>query len=214
VSSTAVDLEEFLAEARRTASLDHPHIVRVLECDVEDGTRPYLVMDYAPGGTLRHRYPKGSCVPPALIISMVQQASSALRYVHDKGLIHRDVKPENMLLGKNDEVMLSDFGVAAIAHQTTSQSTQDQYAFDANTGAVIWTYTTGDVMISPSPMVISGIVFMGSDDNKLYALDASTGTVLWSFNIGSFVEDEPAIANGIVYVVGTRNGTLYAFHLG
>jgi len=87
------------------------------------------------------------------------------------------------------------------------------YAFDANTGAVIWTYMTGNVMIYPSPMVIPGVVFMGSDDNMFYALNASTGAKLWSFNLGSFVEDEPAVANGIVYLVGTRNGTLYAFHL-
>lgn len=87
------------------------------------------------------------------------------------------------------------------------------YAFDANTGAVLWTYTTGNVMIYPSPTVIPGVVFMGSDDDTFYALDASTGTRLWSFNLGSFVEVEPAVANGIVYLIGTRNATLYAFHL-
>ncbi len=54
---------------------------------------------------------------------------------------------------------------------------------------------------------------MGSDDNRFYALDASTGAKLWSFYLGSFVEGEPAVANGIVYIVGSRNGTLYAFHL-
>jgi outer membrane protein assembly factor BamB/tRNA A-37 threonylcarbamoyl transferase component Bud32 len=87
------------------------------------------------------------------------------------------------------------------------------YAFNATTGAVIWNYTTGGVMIYPSPLVIPGVVFMGSDDYTFYALDASTGAKLWSFHLGSFVEGEPAVANGIVYLVGTRNGTLYAFHL-
>ncbi|HZU01780.1 MAG TPA: PQQ-binding-like beta-propeller repeat protein [Ktedonobacteraceae bacterium] len=87
------------------------------------------------------------------------------------------------------------------------------YAFDAKTGAVIWTCRTGNVMIYPSPMVIPGVIFMGSDDNRFYALDASTGAKLWIFNLKSFVEVEPAVANGFVYLVGTRNATLYAFHL-
>ncbi len=87
------------------------------------------------------------------------------------------------------------------------------YAFDANTGAVIWTFTTGNSMIYPSPMIIPGIVFMGSDDYTFYALDAATGARMWSFHLGSFVEVEPAVANGFVYLVGTRNNTLYAFHL-
>jgi eukaryotic-like serine/threonine-protein kinase len=63
---------------------------------------------------------KGSLVPIPLIVSFVKQMSAALQYAHDKKFIHRDVKPENMLIGQHQEVLLSDFGIATIAHSTSS----------------------------------------------------------------------------------------------
>jgi len=119
------DLDAFLAEARRSVSLEHPHIVRVLECGVEGGTIPYFVMNYAPGGTVRRRYTRGTLLPPAIIYSYTRQIASALQYIHHRGLIHQDIKPENMLLGLNDEIMLSDFGISAVAHRTVTMSVQE-----------------------------------------------------------------------------------------
>ena len=87
--------------------------------DVQDGV-PFLVIDYAPNGTLRQRYPKGSLVPLPVIVSSVKQVADALQYAHEQKFIHRDVKPENMLLGRRQEVLLSDFGIATIAHSTSS----------------------------------------------------------------------------------------------
>ncbi|HEU5368177.1 MAG TPA: protein kinase [Ktedonobacterales bacterium] len=118
------DLEQFLQEARTIARLVHPHIVRVLDCGVEDKT-PYLVMDYAPNGTLRQRHPKGSTLTPATILPYVQQVASALQYAHDERFIHRDVKPENLLLGRNNDVLLSDFGIAVVAQSSRQQSEQE-----------------------------------------------------------------------------------------
>src|SRR5207249_11448551 len=83
----------------------------------------FLVIDYAPNGTLRRRYPKGSLVPLPIIISAVKQVADALQYAHEHKIIHRDVKPENMLLGRRREILLSDFGIATIAHSTSSLST-------------------------------------------------------------------------------------------
>jgi len=108
------DLEKFRNEARTIARLEHPHIVRVLDFGVEDGV-PFLIMQYAPHGTLRHRHPRGTTVPLITIVSYVQQIADALQYAHDEKLIHRDIKPENMLLGRHDEILLSDFGLATIA---------------------------------------------------------------------------------------------------
>ena len=118
------DVEYFRIEARTIANLEHPHIVRILDFGVESNI-PYLVMSYAPNGTLRQRHPRGSRLPLASILPYVKQVADALEYAHQQKLIHRDVKPENMLLGRQNEVLLSDFGIALIAQSSRYQATQE-----------------------------------------------------------------------------------------
>src|SRR6266567_6453476 len=118
------DTEKFRAEARTIAHLVHPHIVRVLEFGIE-GKTPFLVMDYAPYGTLRQRHPRGVPLPLGMIVYYITQVAGALQYAHDEKLIHRDVKPENMLLGRRGEILLSDFGIALVAQSSRYQATQD-----------------------------------------------------------------------------------------
>lgn len=113
----------FQHEAQVIADLAHPHIVRVLDFDVQKG-RPFLVLDYAPGGSLKRLHPRGSRVPSVQIVEYVRQLADALSYAHEQKLIHRDIKPENMLVGRLKEVLLTDFGIVAIAHSTSSMSTQ------------------------------------------------------------------------------------------
>ena len=117
------DLDEFRREARIVARLRHPHIISIYDFDVKDGT-PFLVMDYAPNGTLRRRHPRASIVPPVTILAYLKQIADALQYAHDLHYIHRDIKPENMLLGEQDTVLLSDFGIALVFH-TQTQSDRD-----------------------------------------------------------------------------------------
>lgn len=105
--------EDFRREAHTIAHLQHPHIVRVLDFGFQDQT-PYLVMEYTPNGTLRNRHPKGTRLSLNQIIHYVKQIASALDYAHQQRVIHRDVKPENMLLTANNEVVLSDFGIAVV----------------------------------------------------------------------------------------------------
>jgi serine/threonine protein kinase len=116
--------EYFRIEARTIAQLVHPNIVRTLDFGIE-GTIPFLVMDYASNGTLRSRYPKGTTVPLPTLVPYVKEMASALQYAHERKLVHRDVKPENMLIGRNDELLLSDFGIAIVAQTSRYQSTQD-----------------------------------------------------------------------------------------
>lgn len=118
------DAEVFLAEARTVAHLRHQHIVRVLDFGI-DGSIPYLVMDYAPRGSLRSRHPRGEKLPLALVLSYVRQLGDALQYAHDRKLIHRDLKPENVLVDENLTLVLSDFGIATLAQSSRSQNTQD-----------------------------------------------------------------------------------------
>lgn len=138
VRLTSKDLEHFLNEARIIASLDHPNIIRILEFGVEggksltdtgdlDGTggTPFLVMEYARNGTLRTRFPRGTRVPLEAILTCVRQAADALQYAHDRRLIHRDIKPENMLLGRNNEVLITDFGIAVVTQNSLIERTQE-----------------------------------------------------------------------------------------
>ncbi len=118
------EMTGFLTEARTIAHLRHPHIIQVLDFGVED-TTPFLVMDYAPGGNLRKLHPKGTTLPLDIVITYVTQVAGALQYAHDKKLIHRDIKPENILLGRNNEVLLSDFGIAVMVQTSRCQHPQD-----------------------------------------------------------------------------------------
>jgi serine/threonine protein kinase len=93
------DAQQFIREAQILTRFSHPHIVRILDFAIQDGT-PFLVMEYAPGGTLRSLHPKATRVPLETVVRYVKEVASALQYAHDQRLVHRDVKPENMLLGK------------------------------------------------------------------------------------------------------------------
>lgn len=120
--------QTFLEQAMKLAQLKHPHIVNILDRGVEDGT-PFLVMDDAPLGhrhvtdanktyhvvaTLRERYPKGTQVPLSHIVFYVKQVAEALQYAHDAHIIHGNVKPENMLLDVNRNVLLSNFTITGL----------------------------------------------------------------------------------------------------
>jgi eukaryotic-like serine/threonine-protein kinase len=138
------ELQNFVQEARTIANLKHPAIVRILDFDVADNTTPFLVMDHAPHGTLRQRHPRGSQIPLATVVSYVQQVAAALQYAHDQKLIHRDVKPENMLIGSKHEIVLSDFGIAVVAHSTRSRKVEDIIG--------TWTYAAPELFLgTPYP---------------------------------------------------------------
>lgn len=124
VRADDADQPDILNEARAIAQLEHPNIVRLFEYGVDNGY-PFLIMSYAARGSLRHHYPRGSRLPIARIVEYVQQVASALDYAHKNKLIHRDVKPENMLIGQNEQVLLTDFGLVMMAQTSRSQSSSD-----------------------------------------------------------------------------------------
>jgi len=119
---TAEEREDFRTEALTIAHLKHPNIVRVLEFGFED-TTPFLVMDYAPNGSMRSHYKESILL--TTILPTVKAIASALDYAHQQNIVHRDIKPDNILLGENGEVLLSDFGIAVAAPATGAQRTQD-----------------------------------------------------------------------------------------
>src|SRR5947209_8248198 len=121
---TQEDWENFRAEARTLARLLHPHIIRLLDFGL-DGQIPYLVMDYAPNGTIRQRVQPGERLPLATVVEYTNQVASALQYAHNERVIHRDIKPENILLGRNNELLLTDFGIAVVTQNTGTYVTQE-----------------------------------------------------------------------------------------
>ncbi|HEY0753268.1 MAG TPA: serine/threonine-protein kinase, partial [Ktedonobacteraceae bacterium] len=126
--------EAFYREARMIGSLKHSHIIDVRDARIvdvhdaridEQNKLAFLVMEYIAGGSLRKKHPRGTRLPLATIQAYVKQIAGALQYAHDSGVVHRDVKPDNILLVDNDgNVKLCDFGIAAIIDSTQAQSTR------------------------------------------------------------------------------------------
>jgi serine/threonine protein kinase len=112
--------ERFLREARHSARLDHPHIVRVFNADVADGV-PYIAMEYVKGRSLKAAQPPP--VPPHLAVRYAYQVALALGAAHHHGIIHRNVKPDNILLTDDDMVKLTDFGLVLALNSTDAELT-------------------------------------------------------------------------------------------
>jgi len=104
-------LKRFQREGRTLGKLTHPNIVPILDFGEHNGA-PYLVMPYLPGGTLKQKL-KGQ-LPYRQTVQMLIPVAQALVHAHQQGVIHRDVKPANILLTRTGELMLSDFGIARI----------------------------------------------------------------------------------------------------
>ena len=113
----------FVREARSAARLSHPHVVAVFDQGDDDGTL-FLAMEYIPGHTLRDLIRKEAPLAPARALGLIDPILSALGAAHQAGLIHRDVKPENVLLADDGRVKVADFGLArAVSAETQHTAT-------------------------------------------------------------------------------------------
>ena len=108
-------LERFRREARAASQLVHPNIVPIFDAGEAEGVL-FTVMPYLPGGSFADRIARGSR-PPAEVASVVAQAATALDYAHRRGIVHRDVKPDNVLFDEDGHAMVTDFGIAEARSQ-------------------------------------------------------------------------------------------------
>lgn len=112
-------IARFAREARTHARIQHPNLVQVYDFSVT-GDQPYLVMEYVNGCTLSERLDRGG-FSPAELQALAVELLSAIACVHNHGILHRDVKPANVLLGADGRARLTDFGLARLEDASQTQ---------------------------------------------------------------------------------------------
>lgn len=169
--------ERFLREARIAASLRHPHIVPIHDFGVH-GDLAYIAMEYEPGGTVAPL--AGEKLSPRDALRIVRDIAGALDYAHGRGVVHRDIKPDNMLRGEHGGAVLTDFGIARLQ------------------GAPVLTAegTSVGTPLYMSPEQLRGEKVDGRSD--LYSL----GVVLWQLLTG-----DPPYSGHDAWSIGTQHIT-------
>jgi serine/threonine-protein kinase len=115
------ELARFRREAQAAGRLAHPNIVGVYDYG-EDGDTAYIVMEYAPGTELKKLLDKNERMPPAEAVRIMQGVLAGLQYSHDRGVVHRDIKPGNIILSPDGTVKIADFGIARIESSSMTQA--------------------------------------------------------------------------------------------
>jgi len=157
-------LERFRREARAVARLSHPNIVTVIDRG-DDGGRQYIVFEHVEGENLKELVTRTGRLPPRRALELVIPVADGLAFAHERGLVHRDVKPQNVLLSSEGEIKVTDFGIARsldVEHGVTQTGTvlgtseylapeqasgepvspaTDEYSL----GVVLWELLTGEV---------------------------------------------------------------------
>jgi serine/threonine-protein kinase len=115
------ELARFRREAQAAGRLAHPNIVGVYDYG-EEGDTAYIVMEYAPGTELKKLLDKGDRLPPAEAVRIMQGVLAGLHYSHERGVVHRDIKPGNIILSPDGTVKIADFGIARIESSSMTQA--------------------------------------------------------------------------------------------
>jgi len=163
-SADTLAVERFKREARAAAALDHPNLVRLFDFGVSHGI-PYLVMEYAPGKTLQQLLDAGGPLSVPAAVHVVTQTAIGLGHAHARGIVHRDVKPFNLMVSADGQVKILDMGLARALDRT-----EDRLTEQADQGTV-----AGTIDYMP-PEQCSGL---GADERTdIYALGATLFTLL------------------------------------
>jgi serine/threonine-protein kinase len=111
--------ERFLREGRFAAQLSHPNVVAVYDTGEEDG-RPYIVMECVDGRPLAEELERRGPLPAEEVVELGRQACAGLEHAHERGVVHRDIKPQNLLLRSDGTLKVSDFGIARAGDGTAT----------------------------------------------------------------------------------------------
>lgn len=118
ISHDAASVKRFINESKAVSMLSHPNIVKIYDVSVKDDLK-YIVMERVEGLTLKSYMQKKGVLPMAEVLSYSDQILRALEHAHSKGIIHRDIKPQNIMLLKNGAIKVTDFGIAKLPNAET-----------------------------------------------------------------------------------------------
>ncbi len=187
-------VQRFQREARAMAAIDHPHIIDVYDFDVIDH-RPFIVMQYLAGGTLHARQQRvssqGKRLPLSLAIQTILQVSDALAHAHSFGMIHRDIKPGNIMFSEWDAAVLTDFGIVRMLRGTSHTTTGTLVGTPAYMAPEQGLGEPGD---ERSDLYALGVVFYGMVTGVL-PFDAESPVALVMKHVREPV-NPPALLNG------------------
>ncbi len=123
-AARATFLERFKNEARAAARLHHPNIVQVYDVGEMENGSPYLVFEYVAGSTLKQVVRGKGPMSPERVVQVADEIAEALTVAHEHGIIHRDIKPDNLLVTPDGQVKLADFGVARVPNAALTREGQ------------------------------------------------------------------------------------------
>ena len=119
-------IRRFDREAQAASRMSHPNIVNLLDVGVEDDGTRYLVMEYVQGKTLKRFIQESGALRPEIASQIIIRVLAALQHAHQNGVVHRDIKPQTILIDKEGTVKVADFGIARMANaQTVNQSDEN-----------------------------------------------------------------------------------------
>jgi eukaryotic-like serine/threonine-protein kinase len=113
----------FWREAQSAAALNHPNVVQIYDQGRADDGRYYIAMEYVPGGSLKDLILRRGPIGPSEAARLASQVAEALHAAHRCGIVHRDIKPQNVLIGEAGEAKVADFGIALAASRTSTSGT-------------------------------------------------------------------------------------------
>src|SRR5829696_1745451 len=120
----AAFVSRFQREAVSAAALNHPHVVQVYDQGHAEDGRPYIAMEHVPGGSLKDLILRRGLLDPAEAARLAAQVAEALRAAHEGGIVHRDIKPQNVLIDEAGDAKVADFGIASAASSTSTYGTE------------------------------------------------------------------------------------------